>query len=463
MSEETHKPASRKVSLAALLVQTLLVVLSTTTVASDRSQQSTEEEKASVEISFETQLSGLRVTDEDGNSQWLSEIELEAGLSISGAVYKDLHGLSELSANVEHARESESSSETETSVELKQLWAQLPFAQHSQSVRIGLQEFEDERGWWWDTKQWAVTLLADTQTDWNLTFSAITGNGEISTIDEPLEPEEEDIHRLLFQARNLSNESRELAVYGLVTADLSATPAPGNTISLNELDESDAITYHFGLGWYQQLESTRLGSINLRADLALVRGRETQLEFQEENSSTVSGALRATVVERENIQVSGWAVDAAIEIPLNITGEPLLQFGFASGSSGSARFNQTGLHDNGNGVGLYGNIFEPELSNLHILSALLTIPVYELGEFTFYHHRFSRLSGADQIPENELGLEADNNATLIGFETGVHLEIELTDQIEIEFSAAVFQPHSSLDANNENSSQYISGGVSWEF
>ncbi len=458
-----HHPCISKDSLSVFGILFLCLSPTERSLASELTKSLTDSISGSVAI--ESGVDVIRQPDESGGTELFRESALEVSLTIEGESQAgDFQGIAELSVNTERESEPGTASLTQSYAELKQLWIQRSTANDG-VFRVGLQEIEDDRGWWWDTEQWAAMIMDNGDSDNYWAMAAIAGSAEINTIDEPADPEQADIYRLMVHAGTDFGTEHDFKVYGLVTADLSKTEEVSSSIPEGAEDDSDATLVHLGLGWTHQTITSSFGSLNWRADLAFMRGRETNISYQDDD---VNQAL--TVSARETTQLTGWAIDTGIELLLPLPGQPKLQFGYAVGSGtgagdadGSQTFRQTGIHDNSQNSGLYGMVLEPQLSNVRIFSSALTFPVTEGGEISFFYHRFSRLNGADAVPDNALDLEIDSARLSIGSEAGIYVEYELMDQLEIEFSFARFQPGSAVSSVIKQPTQRASVELSWEF
>lgn len=155
--------------------------------------------------------------------------------------------------------------------------------------------------------------------------------------------------------------------------------------------------------------------------------------------------------------VRGYGIDAGLVYSLDeVLLEPSITPGLAYGSR---EFTQTGLHDNDaemSGVidiKYYGYAFDPELSNLFILTLDLGVKPTEESSIELVYHYYRQ---ADSVPElRDSNLEVDPNGEhrdlgqgldiIFGYAAGDNLELELVggwffpgNAFENDASAAFF-------------------------
>jgi alginate production protein len=134
--------------------------------------------------------------------------------------------------------------------------------------------------------------------------------------------------------------------------------------------------------------------IQYRVDLMGVAGSE---DF---TLTAPAGSSSVVVTGRDDRDVMGWGFDAGIDVPLALSWKPLVHLGYAygSGDNGSGddgAFRQSGLEGNFSRVGVlsqsvqnYGTVLRPDLSNLHILSAGLTMPLFSASDAGVIYHYY---------------------------------------------------------------------------
>jgi hypothetical protein len=265
------------------------------------------------------------------------------------------------------------------------------------SVQLGRPSFLDKREWWWSTEIDALRLHYDRDT-FHVQLSVAEEIAPISARDGRIDPQEEDVLRVLGRAawewRENDQETHWFEGFFLSQHDHSGASATGALVPEDQQDDSDADLSWFGLRALGSIQSARLGRLDYWMDVAGVVGDEVVLSFADDG----------TAEARRTQEVAGWAIDVGLTWQANFPGHPALTLGYAVGSGDSESesgtdhaFRQTGLQDNSDFFGgtfrlhYYGELLQPELSNLHVLTAALGFRLFEniLDESSvdFIYHR----------------------------------------------------------------------------
>lgn len=205
---------------------------------------------------------------------------------------------------------------------------------------------------------------------------------QTSTDDDGIDPEQEGVLRLLGRATWDWAEKQRAELFFLYQHDHSGTKSEGAVVAADRRDESDANLAWIGTRALGRWKFRSMGRLHYWLDTALVSGHEKLIDFDRLDGN------RRVVDSVERRSVFGWAVDAGVTWQTRLPGRPSLTLGYALGSGdgdphdGRDRsFRQTGLQDNNDrfrGVDsfrYYGELFRPELSNLHILTASVGFPI----------------------------------------------------------------------------------------
>lgn len=249
------------------------------------------------------------------------------------------------------------------------------------AVQVGRQNFDEKREWWWDEDLDALRIYYNADS-WRLEVSVAEELAQTSTDDDGIDPEQEGVLRLLGRATWDWAEKQRAELFFLYQHDHSGTKSEGAVVAADRRDESDANLAWIGARALGRWKFRSMGRLHYWLDTALVSGHEKLIDFDR-----LDGKQRVVdSVERRS--VFGWAVDAGVTWQTRLPGRPSLTLGYALGSGdgdphdGRDRsFRQTGLQDNNDrfrGVDsfrYYGELFRPELSNLHILTASVGFPI----------------------------------------------------------------------------------------
>jgi len=424
----------------------------------------------------------------------LTETSVELGAQWYGSIGNSTTAYIDVSLFYENNREHSQTTQHETFAELNEFWLETPLPGLDSALRSGLQEFEDDRGWWWNKERVGVQWHGETSSGWSYSVAALRGTNDFTTLNQPGDPEIDDIYHLLFQGDTDIGDKSQLSLYGLHSMDRSGTPDIGSLIPEGREDEADASLTHAGLGLLHEVEFENFGLVTLRGDIALLHGNERRILFEqdeeddaeddsedEENETSpddeedldVPGDNDPEVLEisgSTKTDINAWAIDIGISWQLPFTFEPVIEAGLATGSGtsstntgGSTTFRQTGLHDNGQDRGTYGNVLVPELSNLQVLSFAASLPIAEANEISIYHHRFRKMESSGELPGNELDLETDSISADIGRETGLYLQLEVFDDIELNFAISQFRYGQAFGVQEADKIDRFSFEVTYEY
>ena len=311
------------------------------------------------------------------------------------------------------------------------------------SLQIGRQNISDKREWFWDTDLDALRLH----------FNTASIDAEVAIAEElfpvvmgePLDPEDDDIFRLLAQVKWDVSEEHRLSAFFHTQTDHSDSPAEGSLIDSDDEDDFDADLTWFGIRARGKWKLKPLGKFYYWADYARVFGRETAFDFDDD-----IGGGRSSVDSKTSLDVDGWAFDIGATLRTRLPRRPTLTIGYAMGSGDSDRnddtnedFQQTGLHgNNGKFRGVdrfryYGELLRPELSNLRILTLATGVRFWKNSSVELLYHHYEQVEAADflrdaRIKADPLGTDTDIGEALelvLGLEEWKHLELELVTAV----------------------------------
>lgn len=243
-------------------------------------------------------------------------------------------------------------------------------------LQIGRQDFDDPREWIYDQNLDAVRLIAR-RPSWRLEISG-------STMLSDASPRDLDSTNLIAYLSN-NDPRRHLAAYALhrrIDAELAEETTHAGVRALGR--------------WLPDNESW--------LELALFRG-----------------SIAATRME-------GWAFDLGstwnprFAGPLSITLAYAVGSGDASPGESDRTFRQTGFHDNNGKFGgvtsfrYYGELMEPELANLKILTAGLGLRVARRTSLDLVVHHYRQYAAAARLVDSELDMRPDGVHPDLGWE-----------------------------------------------
>ena len=345
-------------------------------------------------------------------------------------------------------------------------------------LQVGRQRYFDEREWWWDENLDSLRI----RFDWP-TFHAQIGLAKellpVLLDGNGIEPEDEDVVRILGVARWQWAKRQELGLYFLHAQDGSShqpliVSRPHPTLpcvpddelpanvppDLREFlqsgcpppvplagfeDDSDADLTWVGISSSGRIKARGLGRFDYWLDVAGLWGRERLTDYSGPRGQRVVGA-----VDRHTVGGFGIDVGATWQLPLPL--RPYLTAGFAYGSgnpgmteNSDTGFRQTGMQDNNDrfrGVvsfRYYGELLSPELSNLQVVTLGLGTRFLSRSSIDFLYHRYRQPHAAPFLRDVDFkrdptGLDGD-----IGEEWDLIVGIENFQPVEFKLVGAIFR------------------------
>lgn len=300
-----------------------------------------------------------------------------------------------------------------TRLEIVESWLQAASRDGSKRLRLGRQDFEDERAWFLD--------------------------------------EELDGGRAYLKVRD-------------VTLELSVTRRNWFSRDLLNSTDNERINNYLALARFENDEEEddetslytlyRDGRRPNSEDL-LFGGLQSVGEFLDDADYWLN--VSGVVGDSDGDNVRGYGIDAGLVYSLDdVPLEPSITPAFAYGSR---EFTQTGLHDNDaemSGVidiKYYGYAFDPELSNLLILTLDLGVQPTEESSIELVYHYYRQADSAPELRDSNLEVDPDGEHRdlgqgldiIFGYAPGENLEIEVVggwffpgDAFENDASTAFF-------------------------
>jgi hypothetical protein len=156
---------------------------------------------------------------------------------------------------------------------------------------------------------------------------------------------------------------------------------------------------------------------------------------------SATGALRRG--RDGEVRLEGWAVDSSVRWHIDAPGRPAVSVGYAraSGDASTADgvdrgFRQTGLQDNSSRVGgirrvrIYGEAFDPELSNMQIVTAAASLRPARALSLDVLAHRYTQVVVRRRLADTAFEVRANGRAAHLG------------DELDLQ---VVARPHQRID------------------
>jgi alginate production protein len=340
--------------------------------------------------------------------------------------------------------------EPELSLEGGEIWLHWADIGNSRwSLQLGRQSMRDDRRWWWSGKLDAVRARYERKR-----FEAeVAVAANLSAIDlerESVDAEDEDVLRAIASTSWRFRRRHWVDLFAVSQRDRSDRPALGSILIEDHEDDSDADLDWLGLRWRgRRRDHDRLG-FEYWADLGLVRGREEVFDYEDVDPDDLAsegvapddladlpdGESLVRVRRRESQRIDGWAADLGVTLSPPWALRPSFTFGYAVGSGDDdprdgidASFRQTGLQSNAgrfrgvHSFRYYGELLDPELSNLEIGTLALGFPFLRSSSIELVAHSYRQVTPATSLRRSRLrtrpsGVDEDLGAGLdvvIGF------------------------------------------------
>ena len=315
------------------------------------------------------------------------------------------------------------------------------------SLQVGRQRIFDEREWWWDQEFDAVRLHFD-QDRVHAQASVSDSLAPVSTdLDQQNQPEDQDMLRGFGRVMFEWAPKQQVGLYGLHQHDHSAAYSPGQILHKSDEDPSDGDLTWLGLSANGQRSLARFGKLAYWLDGAYVWGDETYYKFQGKNCCRE--LLAKNIFEN---QVRGWGLDVGATWELPLPGRPALTLSYARGSgqrqmtqAQNTGFRQTGVqNNNGAWTGVdrfkyYGEILQPDLSNLEILSAGIGLRMLRKSSIQLAYHYSRQVEAAPFLFDSNLSADPDGNHRAIGQEWDLILGVEEWKHVRLELIGGIFR------------------------
>ena len=336
------------------------------------------------------------------------------------------------------------------------------------SLQVGRQDFEDKREWWWDRSLDAVRLHYE-QPEFQAEIGLAEELGRIST-DKKLSPEAKDITRFITRASWKWMKNQRLELFFLSQNDHSGGFTDGDLLPESDEDEVDADLNWFGVRAMGRVKAKPLGRLYYWADYGLVQGNESIVDFDD----TATPGIRV-VDDTERFNVDGWGFDVGVTLQSK-RDAPSYTLGYAYGSGDDDptdgtdhAFRQTGLQDNNarfRGVEsfrYYGELLQPELSNLQIVTASLGIPLLTKSSIEILYHYYRQVEAAPDLRGDDLRARPLGIDRSIGSEIDVVVALEEWKQVDMEIVFGLFRSGSAFGPLSGETASIATFTVDYKF
>jgi hypothetical protein len=336
----------------------------------------------------------------------------------------------------------------ESALELSEAWLDAEDVRGSGlSLQLGRLAIWEERNWWWDETVDAVRLRYDRR---RLEVQAGVGRdvGRLATEQGGAKRERHDGLQGLGHVAWRWAGNQWLDGFLLYRDGKLPESTVDRLLRADDDETSDAELLWLGARVSGELEvGGRLGELDHLLEGAWVGGHVTP--------SGRAGMDRSRQPRRPagtDRDLSGWALIAEGAWETEWPRRPALTIGYAFGSGdgepgrGTDRtFRQTGLGSNeGRLSGVeyfdyYGELVEPELSNLHVWTVCLGFELGRSSSIVFVHHSYVQVHAAPILRDANLAVDPMGRRRGIGHAWDVVLGLQEWERIEIDLIGSLFR------------------------
>ncbi|MCB1592145.1 MAG: alginate export family protein [Alphaproteobacteria bacterium] len=332
-------------------------------------------------------------------------------------------------------------------LELRQYWMEYHGINGLQplGIRVGRQRFREDYGLWWNRDFDAVRLFYDATLI--KSFLAVGQNlGEYRTSGDAFNNDDEDILRVVGETSWQWKLDQFLEGRVLYQNDHSGLEDIGDRLNADDYDSQDADILWFGVRAAGTLPESRdlpaVKNTKYRVDLIGMVGSEDRL------TTTAVGVNERLVTGHEDSDLSAWALDAGLDVPVTLFPNvaPVIHVGYAYGSGDSDpndnddhAFRQTDLDSNSShlagfpsSINNYGSVLRPDLSNLHIATAGVEVPVTKALDISGFY-RYYALADADAaLPSNGIDASVNGRDSDLGQGFDLIVNFDVNEQFDYD-------------------------------
>lgn len=365
-------------------------------------------------------------------------------------------------------------STAEKFAELRELWVNFDqlAGVYPLSLKAGRQRIQERRNILWNDDLDAVRLSYDT-TLFTGMVAVVNNVASFRTSEDDFLEDDEDRLRLLAEGSWLYAPDHSIDLRTVYENDYSKTEDVGEFVISDNRDDTDFNLLWTGArahGKFIPGTAALFDAITYRADGIVVAGEEDVV------STGTSTAPFRVVTGTNSRDVLGFALDAGVDIHTTAPMKPVITLNYAYGSgdddatdgtnnayrdpdmsSGSSRYGimSQSMHN-------YGDAFRPDLTNIHILTAGVGVPVMKNSDISVFYHRYiqdekgtglgtTRIQDSVNNQDTDVGQEIDV-AFNVDLETELQNVVTLPDRTQLRLSSGTFFPGDAYEAADANDS-----------
>ncbi len=327
---------------------------------------------------------------------------------------------------------------------------------------LGRREFVSASEWWiwWDEELDAVSLDSS-YGDFETLIGFAEEQWEESTDDDFVDPEIDGVQRLITSLSWEFADSHSLNFYYLDQNDKSDSHNVGDFEKFDERDESDGDLSWSGVSYLGEFDFEVIGEIEIELHYSEVRGDETFYEFDDPDNG------KSEVIEKGEARVSASAESYLLSwTPARLENWSFI-VGGARGEGDSnlddkrdENYRQNDLQGDAN---VYGELYQPEISNLVVQAYGIEWEAYDGVEVALMHYDYEQDERSDQIADVSIEVDPTGLSRDLGKEVDLVVTIEAYDSLELIFIAAQFEAGKAYGEYEDETSNFLSFELNYEF
>lgn len=279
-----------------------------------------------------------------------------------------------------------------------------------------------------------------------------------------IDPEEKDIKRLLANLNWEFSPGQQLEFYYLKQNDDSSSQSLSQTLAVNKADESDADLRWVGWQYLGEYQAESMGEFEWMVGYTRLSGDETLYEFADPTGTQTS----VEDIQEFDVEASssewrfGWT-PAALEdwqiIIAQVSGSGDRNLNNFKNTS----FRETGLQEDPDGLDYYGEVFQPEISNLKINTLGLKYEFEDDIQLALLWHEYRQLQLDTELRDASIELDTNGLNRNLGREIDLVANVEAFDGFEFEFVIAEFKAGKAYGLRKGKTSRYWKVEASYDF
>ncbi len=418
----------------------------------------------SLTIGFETsEIDNLSLGD-DPQVDKLTEEEFELELALDYTLNDSVHfflvaGLVDETETVKPVGNKDETS----GLERKQMGVGVYFGEEIESEFIlGRREFVSASDWWiwWDEELDAISLDS-AYGNFETLVAVAEEQWKESTDDDFVDPEIDGVKRIIASLSWEFVAGQSLNFYYLSQDDNSDSHNIGDFEDFDKRDEADGDLSWSGVSYLGEFDFDTIGEFEVELHYSSVSGDEIFYEFDDPAGG------KSEVIDKGESRVSA----SAESYLLNWTPARIEDWSFTvglargEGDSNSAdnrdeSYRQNNLQGDSD---VYGELYQPEISNLVVQTLGVEWEAYEGVEVALRYFEYDQDVSSDQIAGVSIEVDPTGLDSDLGREIDLVVSIETYKNLELELIAARFEAGKAYGVYENETSNLVSIEINYEF